>query len=123
MAIRWGPSQQREPDRRQRQPARERAFVPETHHELGRQAHRERRHDQVGGQKGEPHLQGRVSQYALQIQGGDEEPGEAGHCPQHTHDVRRAEIARPEQSQWDERCGHARLNDEEDRQHECGCRE
>ena len=84
-------------------PVGERRPEPEAHDELGGEADRERAHDQVGRQEREADLQRAVPEHELQVEGGEEEPGEHRGRPEDADDVRRRHVAQLEDAERHER--------------------
>ena len=70
------PREESEADRREREADASGQPDAEAHHELRREAERERAHDQVGGQEGEARPERAVAKHELEVEGGEEEPGE-----------------------------------------------
>ena len=96
------------------EPGRERRPDAEAHHELRREAEREGAHDQVGRQEGEADLERAVAEHQLQVERGEEEPGEHRRGPEDADDVRGRDVAQPEEAERHQRRGDARLDHEED---------
>ena len=82
---------------------RERQPDAEAHDELRRQADRQGAHDQVPGQEREADLERAVPEHQLEIERGEEEPGEHRPGPEDADDVRHGDVAEPEESERDER--------------------
>ena len=97
-------------------PVAERQPDAEPHHELGREADRESTHDQVRGQEGETDLQRAVAEHELEVERGEEEPGEHRRRPEDADDVRGRDVAQPEEAQRHERRANASLDGEEEHQ-------
>ena len=74
--VDWSAREEQKPSRRQRQAERQRELDAEAHDEFGGEAERERAHDEVGWQEGETHQQRAVAEHGLEVEGGEEEPGE-----------------------------------------------
>ena len=108
--------EEREPGGGQQQSRGQRRPDAETHDHLGGKAERESAHDQVGRQEGEADLQRVVSEHELEVERGDEEPGEHGGGPEDADDIRRCDIALPEQAERHQRCADPRLDAQENRQ-------
>ena len=72
---------------------------PVAHDELRGEPDRERSHDQVPRQEGETNLQRAVPEDKLEIEGGEEEPGEHRARPENPDDVRDGEVAELEEAE------------------------
>ena len=73
-------------------------------------------HDQVGGQEREADLQRAVAEHQLQVERGEEEPGEHRRRPERPRPrSAAADVAEPEQAERHQRRGDPRLDDEERR--------
>ena len=110
------PHEQREPDGRQQQSDGQRRPDAEAHDELGGEADREEAHDQIRRQESQTDLQRAVPEHELEIESREEEPCEHRGGPQHADDVRRGEVAQPEEAQRHQRRANAGLDREEDRE-------
>ena len=104
------------PTAAKQQPDSERQPDPEAHDELGREPDREGAHDQVPGQEREPDLERAVAEHELEVERGEEEPGEHRSRPEDADDVRDRDVAQPEEAERHERRRDARLDDEEGRE-------
>jgi hypothetical protein len=58
---------------------------------------RERAHDQVAWEEGEPDLERAVAEHQLQVESGEEEPGEHRRRPEDADRVRGRHVPKPEQ--------------------------
>ena len=106
-AVQGRPREQEHPATRTA--ARRRAAAdPEAHDQPRREPDREGAHDQVRRQEGEADLKRAVVQHELQVERREEEPREHRRRPQHADDVRRGQVAQPQQRERQERRADAR---------------
>ena len=97
------PREEHEADGGQQQPDRQRRSDAEAHDDLGREADRERSHDQIRRQEGETDLERAVAEHELEVERGQEEPREHGRRPEHADDVRGRDVAQPEEAERHQR--------------------
>ena len=93
VSVDWSAREEQEPSRRQRQAERQRELDAEAHDELGGEAERERAHDEVGGQEGEADQQRAVAEHGLEVERGEEEPGEHRGGPEDANAVCGGDVA------------------------------